>query len=77
LSKVHNFWLPVSFWSAEGCFPHVLFLNAYVIVFRSNVKFGEKGVSLKFFCDVFNVREWILIFYCPIVDWSLILYWAI
>ena len=37
----------------------------------------EKGVSLKFFHDMFDVREWILIPYCLIVDQPVILYWAI
>ena len=77
MSKVHNLGLPMSFGRAERRFPFVSCVNANVVVSQPDIELGEQCVSLEFFSDMFNVREWILVSDRPVIDGSIVLYWPI
>ena len=77
MSEIHDFGLPVPFSRAEGSLPFVSCANADIVISRSDIKLSEQRVPLKFLGNVFNVRKWILVSDRPVVDGSVVLYWAV
>ena len=67
----------MSFRCVKSGLPFVAFANANVVVSRPDIELGEQRVSLEFFGDVLDVRYWVLVPNCPVVDGPVVLYWAI
>ena len=77
MSEVHYFGLPMSLRSTESGLPFIARTNANVVISGPDIKLGEQHMPLKFLSDVFNIWDRVLIPNCPVVDGSVVLYWAI
>jgi hypothetical protein len=60
----------------EGYLPLVFGLDPYVVVSPPNVQGGKKLLAAKLFQYSFDPGEWVRVWYCPLVDFPVILYWS-
>ena len=72
-AKEHHSWFKESFMSDKDGFPLVSILNADIIIFPTNIKFGEDFRSLEFVNKVRDEGKGIYITDCVFIDVAVVL----
>jgi hypothetical protein len=75
-AEEHNHGLEESFWGKEGGFPFISVFDTDVVIPPLDVKFGEQGAPTKVVNSLGNEWGVVAIFLSPLVDRSIVLYWA-